>query len=171
MNDRPKNYAKKEEEGYYTVFVKNNKVVVTKHKENSPRPLNAADKQEIVRCHPDDKFNIGEAINIAVDRLCEDDIIRIGDTVKVIRSGRSMSAKTTWPKQYNEYALQYRFGVCPEDGLVAEVVGINGDEYIIQTAKQPYLGNENFTCLDCYGSVYVIQTGGLKKIKSGGRKQ
>lgn len=78
--ERPKNYAPKLMEGKYSLNVKGNKIVVTKH-------FSEFDRKTIVKCSPEDKFDIGEGIKVAMQRLLEDDEIRVGDTVKIVNPG------------------------------------------------------------------------------------
>lgn len=170
MDNKPKNYADKKEEGYYTVYVKDNKVVVTKHKDRTPRSLASGDKQEIVRCHPDDEFNLGEAVNIAVNRIAEDDVIRVGDTVKIINAGKGNAKLPAgyFKKVPLEYIVKFRYGVVPEEGEVGKVVHIIDENYVlIQTHSGKYEGNKEFQCIDCPSPVYVAGIKGLKKIKDG----
>lgn len=174
MNNRPKNYASKEKEGYYTVYVKDNKVVVTKHKDQTPRSVKHCDKQATARCHPDDNFNLGEALNIAVDRIFEDDIIRIGDTVRVVNEGKAYCVLQNWPGEYINLAHRYRYGVCPARNLKAKVVGIyemypNNIGYIINTLGEENMATEStrYNGLNVYNGIYVVDEIGLKKIKDG----
>lgn len=164
-NNSPKNYAPLEQEGYYTVYVKDNLTIVTKHQDRSPRPLKHGDKQEVVKCHPDDKFDIGEAMRIGVKRIHPDDIIRIGDTVQVANCGKSYSTIRKWPIEYYEYAIRYRYGVHPEDGTIGKVVGKFEDKYIVQVEKEHSLGVFKYNHLNCYDSVYLLSIDGLNKIK------
>ena len=172
MNNRPKNYAKEKEEGYYTVYVKDNKVVVTKHKDKSPRAMAYGDKQEVVKCHPDDEFNMSTAIELGMNRVNMDDTIRVGDIVKVISEGNAYCTIQCWPDRYIGFAHRYRYGVCPTNGMKARVVGIyemydGNTAYIINSIeKEPMTTNSSrYSSLTVSDGIYVISRKGLKKIK------
>lgn len=175
MNNRPKNYAKEQDEGYYTVYVKDNKVVVTKHKDKSLRAMAYGDKQEIVKCHPDDGFNIVTAIKLGMDRINMDDTIRIGNIVQVVNEGDSYCTLQYWPEEYTGLAHRYRYGVCPTNGMKARVIGTyemykGNTAYIINSIEEePMAANSNrYSDLTVSDGIYVISRKGLKKIKEWG---
>lgn len=160
MNNRPKNYCPKNISGHsYHITVYENKVVIMDIGDN---------RKTIVKCHPDDTFDIGEAVRIGMDRLTMDDVIRVGDTVEVVDSGNSYCTMNNWDYVDKQYAIRYRYGVCPKNGTIGKVVRIVKDyQYIIQVKEENYLANEKFSNLRCYDCVYVMDKDGLKKIKDG----
>ena len=161
--ERPKNYAPEPMEGVYTLNVENNKIVVTRH-------FSEFDRRTMVRCSPEDEFDIGEGIKIAMQQLLEDDKIRVGDTVKIVNPG---CGKSAMPYRFFknvplEYVVNFRYGVVPEKGVVGKVVQfLDETTALVQADSGFYEGNEDYRELRCYKPVYCLGTIGLKKIKDG----
>lgn len=167
MDNKRKNYAPKSQEGWYTVHVVDNEVKIIK---NSCGPLIAMgekDKKVTVRCHPDDRFDIGEAIKIGLNRLNMDNIIRIGDTVRIVNNGESYCTVTNWDDVDKSYAVHYRFGVVPKNGTIGKVVRTMKDKFVIEVLSEKYTGAEEFKNLICSYPVYLMGERGLEKIKDG----
>lgn len=161
--ERPKNYAPELMEGEYSLNVKGKELVITKH-------FSEFDRKTIVKCSPEDEFDIGEGIKIAMQRLLEDDEIRVGDTVKIVNPG---FGNATMPYEFFKnvplkYVVNFRYGVVPEEGEVGKVVQFLSDNAVlVQVDFDRYAGNENFSTLPCEKPVYCLYTSGLKKIKDG----
>ena len=120
-------------------------------------------------CHKHDQFDIGEGAKVALDRLNDkkdDQRIKIGDTVKLVRGGRAY----TGIKHFDdaEFACRYRYGVSPLVGMEGEVVGwFNGVKEgvaIVEEDCGKNLGNPAYAHLDCYHGIYVIGSDALKKV-------
>lgn len=161
--ERPKNYAPKLMEGKYSLNVKGNKIVITKH-------FSDFDRETIVKCSPEDEFDIGEGIKVAMQRLLEDDEIRVGDTVKIVNPdfGNATMPYGFFKDVPLEYVVNFRYGVVSERDEVGKVVQFLSDNAVlVQVDFGHYEGNEEFSTLPCEKPVYCLCTGGLKKIKDG----
>ena len=99
MNER--NHAPKNIEGTYTLAIEGKTVTITD--ENG--------RTRTANCAPDDTFNLGEGVNLAMNRL-HDKTIRVGDIVKVTRPGQCYTTYVSWiernVKSIREAAL-YRY--------------------------------------------------------------
>lgn len=161
--ERPKNYAPKEMEGKYSLNVKDNKIVVTRH-------FSECDAETTVRCAPEDEFDIAEAVKIAMRRLQEDDKIRVGDTVEIVNPGKCYAdlPETEIKDVPFEYVVKYRYGVIPEAEKKGSVVYISNKGYIfVRVFSEKYEGNADYKHLPCSGAVYCLSRNALKKIKDG----
>lgn len=83
MNE--KNLAPKNIEGTYTLAIEGKTVTITD--ENG--------RTRTANCAPDDTFNLGEGVNLAMSRL-HDKTIRVGDIVKVTRPGLCYTTYVSW---------------------------------------------------------------------------
>ena len=161
--ERPKNYVPELMEGEYSLIVRNNKIIVTKY-------FGEFDRRTMVRCSPEDEFDIGEGIKVAMQRLLEDDEIRVGDTVKIVNPGLG---NATMPYGFFKdvplkYVVNFRYGVVSERDEVGKVVQFLSDNTVlVQVDFGHYEGNEEFSTLPCEKPVYCLYTVGLKKIKDG----
>lgn len=161
--ERPKNYVPEPMEGKYSLNVKDNKIVVTKH-------FSEFDRRTMVRCSPEDEFDIGEGIKIAMQQLLEDDEISVGDTVKIVNPGLGSATMSYgfFKDVPLEYVVNFRYGVVPEKGEVGKVVQfLSNNAALVQVNFGHYAGNEEYNGLYCGKPVYCIYTNGLKKIKNG----
>ena len=99
MNE--KNLAPKNIEGTYTLTIEGKTITIT----------DSSGHTKTANCAPDDTFNLGEGVNLAMSRL-HDKTIRVGDIVKVIRPGYCYSTYVEWiernVKSIREAAL-YRY--------------------------------------------------------------
>lgn len=119
-------------------------------------------------CHKHDQFDIGEGAKVALDRLKDkkdETAIEVGDMVKVVYAGRSYSVI----KHFDEptWAVRYRYGVMPFDGMIAKVVGWYDKEKtaaIIEEEEGEQLGNKRYSHLHCYRGIYVVHSSALKKV-------
>lgn len=161
--ERPKNYAPKVMEGMYNLNIENNKIVITKE-------FSGFDRKTIVKCSPEDEFDIGEGIKIAMQRLLEDDEIRVGDTVRIVNPGLG-NATLSYGFFRNvplEYVVNFRYGVVPEKGEVGKVVQFLSDyTVLVRVDFGHYEGNKDYNELYCNNPVYCLGISGLKKIKDG----
>lgn len=161
--ERPKNYAPELMEGVYTLNVENNKIVVTRH-------FSEFDRRTTVQCSPEDKFDIAEGVKIAMQRLQEDDKIRVGDTVKIVNPGLGYATLSheLFKDVPLEYAVNYRYGVVPKRGEVGKVVRfLNRAVALVQVDLGRYEGDEDCRGLWCNKPVYCFGISALKKIKDG----
>ena len=106
MNE--KNLAPKNIEGTYTLTIKGKTISIT----------DSSGRTKTANCAPDDTFNLGEGVNLAMNRL-HDKTIRVGDIVKVIRPGQCYTTYVGWiernVKSIREAAL-YRYNESIEAG-------------------------------------------------------
>ena len=106
MNE--KNLAPKNIEGTYTLTIEGKTITIT----------DSSGHTKTANCAPDDTFNLGEGVNLAMNRL-HDKTIRVGDIVKVIRPGQCYTTYVGWiernVKSIREAAL-YRYNASIEAG-------------------------------------------------------
>ena len=99
MNE--KNLAPKNIEGTYTLTIEGKTITIT----------DSSGHTKTANCAPDDTFNLGEGVNLAMNRL-HDKTIRVGDIVKVTCPGKCYSTYIGWiernVKSIREAAL-YRY--------------------------------------------------------------
>ena len=99
MNE--KNLAPKNIEGTYTLTIEGKTISIT----------DSSGHTKTANCAPDDTFNLGEGVNLAMGRL-HDKTIRVGDIVKVTRPGQCYTTYVSWiernVKSIREAAL-YRY--------------------------------------------------------------
>lgn len=161
--ERPKNYAPKEMEGKYSLNVKDNKIVVTQY-------FSDFNMETTVQCAPEDEFDIAEAVKIDMQRLQEDDKIRVGDTVKIVNPGLGYATLSheLFKDVPLECAVNYRYGVVPKRGEVGKVVRfLNRAVALVQVDLGRYEGDEDCRGLWCNKPVYCFGISALKKIKDG----
>ena len=157
MNE--KNLAPKNIEGTYTLTIKGKTISIT----------DSSGRTKTANCAPDDTFNLGEGVNLAMNRL-HDKTIRVGDIVKVIRPGQCYTTYVGWiernVKSIREAAL-YRYNESIEAGgkyrvlYVAEHGKGSADTVLcyVQKYEVYYNGeiNEDTPC-------YMINIKGVEKI-------
>jgi hypothetical protein len=106
MNE--KNLAPKNIEGTYTLTIEGKTITIT----------DSSGHTKTANCAPDDTFNLGEGVNLAMSRL-HDKTIRVGDIVKVTRPGQCYTTYVSWiernVKSIREAAL-YRYNESIEAG-------------------------------------------------------
>ena len=157
MNE--KNLAPKNIEGIYTLTIKGKTITIT----------DSSGRTKTANCAPDDTFNLGEGVNLAMNRL-HDKTIRVGDIVKVTRPGQCYTTYVSWiernVKSIREAAL-YRYNESIEaDGryrvlYMAEHGGNFDDGVLCYVQKYVvYLGGE----VDEYAPCYLINIKGVEKI-------
>ena len=138
MNE--KNLAPKNIEGTYTLTIEGKTITIT----------DSSGRTKTANCVPDDTFNLGEGVNLAMNRL-HDKTIRVGDIVKVIRPGQCYTTYVGWiernVKSIREAAL-YRYNESIEAGGKYKVL---------------YMGEHGRSSDDgvlCYVQKYVVYPGG-----------
>ena len=106
MNE--KNLAPKNIEGTYTLTIEGKTITIT----------DSSGRTKTANCAPDDTFNLGEGVNLAMNRL-HDKTIRVGDIVKITRPGQCYTTYVSWiernVKSIREAAL-YRYNESIEAG-------------------------------------------------------
>ena len=156
MNE--KNLAPKNIEGTYTLTIEGKTVTITD--ENG--------RTRTANCAPDDTFNLGEGVDIAMSRL-HDKTIRVGDIVKVIRPGLCYTTYVRWiernVKSVREAAL-YRYDESIETGHHYKVLhitdhGMNADGDLCYVQKYVVFANGE---IDEYAPCYLINIKGVEKI-------
>ena len=157
MNE--KNLAPKNIEGTYTLTIEGKTISIT-DKYGHTKTAN---------CAPDDTFNLGEGVNLAMNRL-HDKTIRVGDIVTVTRPGLCYTTYVEWiernVKSIREAAL-YKYYESIEIGgryrvlYVAEHGG-NFDDGIL-CYVQKYIVSSSGE-VDDYMPCYLINIKGVEKI-------
>ena len=103
-----KNLAPKNIEGTYTLTIEGKTITIT----------DSSGHTKTANCAPDDTFNLGEGVNLAMNRL-HDKAIRVGDIVKVVHPGQCYTTYVEWiernVKSIREAAL-YRYNESIEAG-------------------------------------------------------
>lgn len=106
MNE--KNLAPKNIEGTYTLTIEGKTISIT----------DSSGHTKTANCAPDDTFNLGEGVNLAMNRL-HDKTIRVGDIVTVTRPGQCYTTFISWiehnVKSIRE-AVLYRYNESIEAG-------------------------------------------------------
>ena len=157
MNE--KNLAPKNIEGTYTLTIESKTISIT----------DSSGHTKTANCAPDDMFNLGEGVNLAMNRL-HDKTIRVGDIVTVTRPGRCYTTYVNWiernVKSIREAAL-YRYNESIEAGgkyrvlYVAEHKKGSADTVLCYVQKyEVYYNGE----IDEYAPCYLINIKGVEKI-------
>ena len=157
MNE--KNLAPKNIEGTYTLTIEGKTISIT----------DSSGHTKTANCAPDDTFNLGEGVNLAMNRL-HDKTIRVGDIVTVIRPGQCYTTYVSWiernVKSIREAALYRNNESIEADGryrvlYMAEHGGNFDDGVLCYVQKYVvYSGGE----VDKYASCYLINIKGVEKI-------
>ena len=118
---------------------------------------------------PDDTFNLGEGVNLAMNRL-HDKTIRVGDIVKVIRPGQCYTTYVGWIERNVESireAALYRYNESIEAG---------GEYRVLYVAEHGEICDGGILCyvqkyvvypsgkVDDYAPCYLINIKGVEKI-------
>ena len=157
MNE--KNLAPKNIEGTYTLTIEGKTITIT----------DSSGHTKTANCAPDDTFNLGEGVNLAMSRL-HDKTIRVGDIVTVIRPGQCYTTYIGWlernVKSIREAAL-YRYSESIEAGGKYKVLymaehGRGSDDGVLCYVQKyvVYPGGEIDDCAPCY----LINIKGVEKI-------
>ena len=157
MNE--KNLAPKNIEGTYTLTIEGKTISIT----------DSSGHTKTANCAPDDTFNLGEGVNLAMNRL-HDKTIRVGDIVKVIHPGLCYSTYVGWiernVKSIREAAL-YKYDESIKAGgkyrvlYVAEHGIGNGDTVLCYVQKYTMNYDEE---IDENAPCYLISIKGVEKI-------
>lgn len=146
-------------EGVYTLKVRGRKITIERlsHDDDVPAKSHAT-------CHKDDQFDISEGAKVALDRLKEkkEEKFKVGDEVEIIDSGMSFA---TLDNVDPKFAIRYRYGCVPINGTRGKIVGQYADNIVyVEVRTEKYLGDPNYTSIDCNNSIYVMDIRGLKKV-------
>ena len=157
MNE--KNLAPKNIEGTYTLTIEGKTISIT----------DSSGHTKTANCAPDDTFNLGEGVNLAMNRL-HDKKIRVGDIVTVTRPGQRYSTYIDWiernVKSIREAAL-YRYNESIEAGgkyrvlYMAEHGRRSDDGVLCYVQKYDVFSNGK---IDDYAPCYLINIKGVEKI-------
>ena len=147
-------------EGEYTLKVHGRKITI----ERLSTVANDVLFKSHATCHKDDQFDIGEGAKVALDRLNKkkEEKLKVGDEVEIIASGASCA---TLDAVDPKFAIRYRYGCVPVNGTRGKIVGWYND-YIayVEVQADKYLGDPNYTSIDCNNSIYAMAIRGLKKV-------
>ena len=157
MNE--KNLAPKNIEGTYTLTIEGKTVSIT----------DSSGHTKTANCAPDDTFNLGEGVNLAMSRL-NDKTIRVGDIVTITRPGQCYTTYIGWiehnVKSIRE-AVLYRYGESIEAGGEYRVLymadhGRNCSDGVLCYIQEynVYPSGE----IDEYAPCYLINIKGVEKI-------
>ena len=157
MNE--KNLAPKNIEGTYTLTIEGKTIAIT----------DLSGHTQTANCAPDDTFNLGEGVNLAMNRL-HDKKIRVGDIVKVTYPGRCYTTYVEWIERnvrtIREAAL-YRYGGCIEARGKYRVLYVveygRGRTDTVLCYIQKYEVDYNGE-IDEYAPCYLINVEGVEKI-------
>ena len=157
MNE--KNLAPKNIEGTYILTIGDKTITIT---DSSGHTVTA-------NCAPDDMFNLGEGVNLAMSRL-HDKTIRAGDIVKVTHPGQCYTTYIGWlehnVKSIREAAL-YRYH---------ESIEADGEYRVLYMAEHERISDGGILCyiqkyvvypsgnVDDYAPCYLINIKGVEKI-------
>ena len=156
MNE--KYLAPKNIEGTYTLTIEGKTVSIT----------DSSGRTKTANCAPDDTFNLGEGVNLAMNRL-HDKTIRVGDIVKVTRPGQCYTTYVSWiernVKSIREAAL-YRYNESIEAGGEYRVLyvaehGRSSDGILCYIQKYVVYPSGN---VEDYTPCYLINVKGVEKI-------
>lgn len=157
MNE--KNLAPKNIEGTYTLTIEGKTISIT----------DSSGYTKTANCAPDDTFNLGEGVNLAMSRL-HDKTIRVGDIVTVTRPGQCYTTYVGWiernVKSIREAAL-YRYNESIEAGgeyrvlYMAEHGRSSDDSVLCYVQKYAVYSNGQ---IDEYSPCYLINIKGVEKI-------
>ena len=157
MNE--KNLAPKNIEGTYTLTIEGKTITIT----------DSSGHTKTANCAPDDTFNLGEGVNLAMSRL-HDKTIRVGDIVTVTRPGRCYTTYVKWiernVKSIREAAL-YRYN---------ESIEADGEYRVLYMAEHESISDGGILCyiqkyvvypsgnVEDYAPCYLINIKGVEKI-------
>ena len=148
-------------EGEYTLKVHGRKITI----ERLSTVANDVPIKSHATCHKDDQFDIGEGAKVALDRLKEKkegSKLKVGDEVEIIASGASCA---TLDDVDPKFAIRYRYGCVPVKGTRGKIVGWYNDHIAyVEVQADKYLGDPNYTSIDCNNSIYAMNIRGLKKV-------
>ena len=155
MNE--KNLAPKNIEGTYTLTIEGKTVSIT----------DSSGHTKTANCAPDDTFNLGEGVNLAMIRL-HDKAIRVGDIVTVTRPGKCYTTYVKWiernVKSIREAAL-YRYNESIEAGGKYKVLYMSEHERISDGGILCYIQEcDAYGGIDGYTPCYLINIKGVEKI-------
>ena len=157
MNE--KNLAPKNIEGTYTLTIEGKTISIT----------DSSGHTKTANCAPDDTFNLGEGVNLAMSRL-HDKTIRVGDIVKVTRPGKCYTTYIGWlehnVKSIREAAL-YRYNESIEAGGKYRVLymgehGRSSDDGVLCYIQKYYAYPSGK--IEDYMPCYLINIKGVEKI-------
>lgn len=156
MNE--KNLAPKSIEGTYTLTIEGKTITIT----------DSSGHTKTANCAPDDTFNLGEGVNLAMSRL-HDKTIRVGDIVTVTRPGQCYTTYVSWiernVKSIREAAL-YRYNESIEAGGKYRVLyiaehGRSSDGILCYVQEYVVYPSGN---VEDYAPCYLINIKGVEKI-------
>lgn len=148
-------------EGEYTLKVHGRKITI----ERLSTVANDVLIKSYATCHKDDQFDIGEGAKVALDRLKEkkeESKFKVGDDVEIVASGASCA---TLDDVDDKFAIRYRYGCVPINGTRGKIVGWYNDYIVyVEVQTDKYLGDPNYTSINCNNSIYAMVIRGLKKV-------
>ena len=156
MNE--KNLAPKNIEGTYTLTIEGKTITIT----------DSSGRTKTANCAPDDTFNLGEGVNLAMSRL-HDKTIRVGDIVKVTRPGQCYTTYVGWIERNVKFireAALYRYNESIEAGGEYRVLyvaehGRSSDGVLCYIQEYNVYPNGK---IEDYMPCYLINIKGVEKI-------
>lgn len=156
MNE--KNLAPKNIEGTYTLTIEGKTITIT-DEDGRTRTAN---------CAPDDTFNLGEGVDIAMSRL-HDKTIRVGDIVKVTCPGQCYTTYVNWIERNVKsirHAALYQYDKFIERGCHYRVLyiadhGRSIDGVLCYVQKYAVFATGK---INEYAPCYLINIEGVEKI-------
>lgn len=142
---KEKNYIPKEMEGAYELYLYGNKIVL---KKQGVRPM-----YSVVKCHPEDEFNISEGMKIAFDRLEDCRKIKNGDRVILLEGGNAYPYYVSFIREHeldNEVLDRFGYSVTPKAKTICRVLYNNDNLYVVEAEKDR--------------TVYIVDKNSFKKI-------
>ena len=151
---KERNKAPEEIEGDYDLSIRNNKIVLVDNKDGTTVEA---------KCHPDDGFDVGLGVSVAFDKMNDEREknakIDVGSYVEITDAGDSYATLDyDWFKQYRamDYAVNYRYGVCPTNGQKGTIVKNADGKYLVEVKTVSYLGNSEYNNLNCHDAIYIV---------------
>lgn len=172
------NQAKDWQKGYYTALVDDKTIAVSKKVKIGKNELGFPTYKYVTAtacCSPEDEFSLSMGFALAIDRLSKElgkDKIKVGDKVKIVRSGLSYPIYPCWiRKNINDVGLAacFAYGQTPDEDDTVYVVkaiapwGIEygGDKMLAYVQK--YF-EYSYGKVDDNGPCYLIEVDGLEKV-------
>lgn len=172
---KPNHKAPKSIRGDYDLSIHGNKIVLVDNVDGTTVET---------KCHPDDDFDIGVGIKKAFEKMNEkreeiqkakeeeEKTIKVGDWVEVVDNGASYPQRDEFFEDNNllSCAARFRYGVTPFNGTRGKVVFIEHQVdcqksiIAVEVPKEKYCGSREFSDLNCYNGIYLVETYGLRKV-------
>lgn len=164
------NKAKDWQEGTYTISVGGSAIAVAKRVKVNEDGLGFPIYKNVIattRCCPEDEFDLTTGLTLAIDRLNEKikpKDIQVGDTVKIIDSGKCYSTFKEWvAKNVTNItkAIKYAYSCVPDEVELAKTFKVLYISTDALNNKLAYIESEFFE-----KACYLVDIKGLKKVEA-----